>query len=56
MSRTELLVFDLDGTLLDASHRIPETIRTLLFRLREAGIETTLATGRPYAAVQKFIR
>jgi len=55
MSRTELLVFDLDGTLLDASQRIPETIRTLLFRLREAGIETTLATGRPYAAVRRFI-
>ncbi len=56
MIEAKLLVFDLDGTLLDASHRVPETIRTLLFRLREAGIEVTLATGRPFTAVQRFVR
>jgi HMP-PP phosphatase len=55
MNRTRLLAFDLDGTLLDPSHRIPEMTRFLLSSLREAGIETTVATGRPYAAVQGFI-
>lgn len=56
MSPTQLLVFDLDGTLLDSSHRIPTGVRDLLFALREKGIETTLATGRPFAAVSTFIR
>ena len=56
MSRTRLLVFDLDGTLLDSSHQIPADVRSLLLDLRKSGIETTLATGRPFAAVQGFIR
>ncbi len=55
MSCTQLLVFDLDGTLLDSSHRISANMRTMLLALRETGVETTLATGRPFAAVQKFI-
>lgn len=55
MSPTQLLVFDLDGTLLDSFHRVPADVRSLLFALRDKGIETTLATGRPFAAVQSFI-
>ena len=51
-----LLVFDLDGTLLDESHAIPSGVRDVLFVLRERGIETTLATGRPFAAVGHFCR
>jgi Cof subfamily protein (haloacid dehalogenase superfamily) len=51
----KLLVFDLDGTLLGPDHRIPVSTRSLLLALRGAGIETTLATGRPYAAVGRFI-
>ena len=50
-----LLVFDLDGTLLGPNHRIPERVRSLLLALRKVGPETTLATGRPYAAVGRFI-
>jgi len=56
MVSTQLLVFDLDGTLLNASHRVPADVRELLFALREKRIETTLATGRPFAAVRTFIR
>ena len=56
MSPTQLLVFDLDGTLLDVEHRIPSIVRDRLFALREKGIETTLATGRPFAAVKQLIR
>jgi Cof subfamily protein (haloacid dehalogenase superfamily) len=51
----ELLVFDLDGTLLDENHQIPKSLRTLLLTLRQSGIEMTLATGRPFAAVRSFI-
>ena len=56
MTRTRLLVFDLDGTLLDSSHRIPPDVRRMLLALRERGVETTLATGRPFAAVKEFIQ
>jgi len=51
----ELLVFDLDGTLLNAEHQIPQSLRTMLLTLRQSGIEMTLATGRPFAAVKDFI-
>ena len=56
MPPTQLLVFDLDGTLLDSSHRVPPGVRDLLFAFREKGIETTLATGRPFAAVKDYIQ
>lgn len=55
MPQSRLLVFDLDGTLLNSSHRIPADVRTMLMALRGSDVETTLATGRPFAAVQEFI-
>ncbi|MFC2081721.1 Cof-type HAD-IIB family hydrolase [Candidatus Bipolaricaulota bacterium] len=55
MSEPKLLVFDLDGTLLGPDHRIPRDILSLLLSLRDAGVGTTLATGRPFAAVTRFI-
>ena len=55
MTGRHLLVFDLDGTLLGADHRIADRTRSLLLALRRSGVETTLATGRPYAAVRRFI-
>lgn len=51
----ELLIFDLDGTLLNEKHQIPEGLRSMLHALRQSGIEMTLATGRPFAAVKHFI-
>jgi Cof subfamily protein (haloacid dehalogenase superfamily) len=52
----KLLVFDLDGTLLDRNQRVPAKLRTLLLQLRAEGIETTIATGRIHAAAAPFIR
>ncbi len=56
MERARLLVFDLDGTLLDTSHRLPASISNSLLQLRESGVEITLATGRIFAAASPFIR
>ncbi len=42
----DLIVFDLDGTLLDKSSRITPYTRETLRRLRERGIAYTVATGR----------
>jgi Cof subfamily protein (haloacid dehalogenase superfamily) len=56
MREPSLLVFDLDGTLLDGKRRIPARVRRLLFDLRARGIQTTLATGRSYIAVRRYIK
>jgi Cof subfamily protein (haloacid dehalogenase superfamily) len=56
MERARLLVFDLDGTLLDTGHRLPASIRDSLLLLRDTGIEITLATGRTFVAASPFIR
>lgn len=42
----ELVVFDLDGTLLNRSSAISEYTRDTLRRLRERGVAYTVATGR----------
>jgi len=55
MTEPKLLVFDLDGTLLDAKRRVPEDVHAFLVALRARGIETTLATGRPFASARRFV-
>ena len=42
----ELIVFDLDGTLLDSNSRVSAHTRETLARLRERGVAYTVATGR----------
>lgn len=44
-----LVVADMDGTLLDADGRIPDSFWPLLHRLRERGIAFAPASGRQYA-------
>ena len=56
MINPQLLVFDLDGTLLDSSHQIPPSAHELLLAFRQAGLETTIATGRPFASAQRFMQ
>ncbi|GGX43440.1 HAD-IIB family hydrolase [Saccharospirillum salsuginis] len=47
----ELLVFDLDGTLIDADERISDVTRRALHELDQRGIAWTVATGRmPHGA------
>ena len=47
-SRVRLLVFDVDGTLTNASHEVPEATRSAVERLRTAGVRMMIATGRRY--------
>ncbi|NBX30184.1 HAD-IIB family hydrolase [bacterium] len=46
--RIRLLVLDVDGTVTDARHEVPETTRLAVQRVREAGVRVMLATGRRY--------
>jgi len=43
-----LLVFDVDGTLTDSSHRVSAVAREAVARVHRAGIRVMLATGRRY--------
>ncbi|MDT8429639.1 MAG: HAD-IIB family hydrolase [Pseudomonadales bacterium] len=51
----ELIVFDLDGTLLDRSSRISTYTQETLILLAEKGIAYTVATGRSLHAAQEIL-
>jgi Cof subfamily protein (haloacid dehalogenase superfamily) len=52
----ELIVFDLDGTLLDASSRVSAHTRDTLAELRQRGIAYTVATGRTLHAARDLLQ
>lgn len=43
----DLVVIDIDGTLLTSKHRIPASVAPLVEEVQSRGIGVTLATGRP---------
>lgn len=52
----ELIVFDLDGTLLDAKSQVSAHTRDTLRRLRQRGIAYTVATGRTLHAARDLLQ
>jgi Cof subfamily protein (haloacid dehalogenase superfamily) len=52
----ELIVFDLDGTLLDARSQVSAHTRDTLQRLRRRGIAYTVATGRTLHAARDLLQ
>ena len=48
----QLIACDLDETLLDDSHRIPERTRRAIAAARERGVRFVPATGRPFESVE----
>jgi len=49
---TKLIVFDLDGTLLDVEHQLHKTTIEAVKMIREKGIKTMVATGRMYCSAK----
>lgn len=49
---TKLIVFDIDGTLLDSSHQLQPRTKTVLQRCQKLHIPFTLATGKNWDAVR----
>lgn len=45
-----LIACDLDETLLDGTHHVPERVRRAIAAARELGVRFVPATGRPYAS------
>jgi Cof subfamily protein (haloacid dehalogenase superfamily) len=50
----DLAVFDLDGTLIDASLRIDPDLTAALLTAARRGVRVTIATGRMPAAVERY--
>lgn len=51
----ELVVFDLDGTLLNNQSQLSELTQHTLVRLQQCGIAYTIATGRTLSSAQELI-
>ena len=50
--KIKMLVFDIDGTLLDSEQVLQEQTRTVLKQCQEKGILVTIATGKNWDAVR----
>ena len=50
----QLVVCDLDGTLLNAEHRLGAYSQTVLGRLRDQGVEIMLASGRHFQDIRRL--
>lgn len=53
--RYHLVVVDVDGTLLDSRHQLPERVVAAVRATQERGIEVALATGKMLVAVQPLV-
>ena len=53
---TELVVFDLDGTLANPGEAMPEEALVLLRRLRDSGVRIALSSGKPCFYLCGFAR
>lgn len=55
MADIKLICFDLDGTLLTKDKEISNYTTRVIKKLHESGMHIAIATGRPIAAIGKFI-
>ena len=55
MHKIKLIVSDIDGTLVDASERLPEEFKAAVAKCREAGILFAFATGRTKELTDPFV-
>lgn len=55
MIRPRLVVFDVDGTLIDHDGKCSERTKSALVHLREGGVHTAIATGRARASIDETL-
>ena len=55
MSKIQMAVLDLDGTLLDAAGRLSQRERQAVRRAVEMGVTVTVSSGRPYMFVKPLL-
>ncbi len=54
LKNLKLIVFDLDGTLLNNNGKISEGAKKLIFKLKEKDVHFTFASGRLHSALVKY--
>lgn len=50
------IFMDLDGTALNSKHEVSELLKNKLAELKEKGVEIFVATGRMFAASEKYVK
>lgn len=50
-----LVVSDLDGTLLNEKHNVSDNTKKILIDLKKSGVNIVLATGRPYMDAKRIV-
>ena len=50
------LVFDMDGTLLNAHNELDDSLKQLLLELKKSGYQLVVATGRTFGEVKPFMK
>ncbi len=55
-SAIELVVIDLDGTLLDSNHRMSDRTETVLKQVMAQGVKVVIATGKTHASAVDVIK
>jgi len=51
----KLIAIDMDGTLLNDRHEIPEKVKQTLAEAKHQGIKIVLCSGRPIGGMQSYI-
>lgn len=51
----KLIALDIDGTLLDSSHKITDKVKESIRKSKEKGVKVVLCTGRPLTGVKKLL-
>ena len=56
LDQIKILIFDIDGSLVDSSLRVAPRTLQVLQKYREVGIPFTLATGKNWDAIKKLVK
>ncbi|MBC5635743.1 sugar-phosphatase [Ornithinibacillus sp. BX22] len=52
----KLIAIDMDGTLLNDHHEVPENVKAALHQAKKQGIKVVLCSGRPIGGMRSYIR
>jgi len=52
----KLIALDMDGTLLNSSKEVTESVRTAIAKAKQKGIKVVLCTGRPLSGVKSYLK
>lgn len=52
----KLIAIDMDGTLLNDHHEVPENVKSALHQAKKQGIKVVLCSGRPIGGMRSYIK